>query len=128
MDEPEPTHAAKTVMVVEDNALNLKLFCDLLRAHGHRAEPVNDGSEVIARAHMVMPDMIVMDIQMPHGRGLALIEAIKADPALEAIPVMAVTAYAASGDEDRIRRAGADACVSKPVRVARFMEVVSALL
>ncbi|UAK23545.1 response regulator [Sphingomonas nostoxanthinifaciens] len=118
----------KTVLVVEDNELNLKLFCDLLRAHGYRAEPVTDGREAIDRAHAVSPDLIVMDIQMPHVTGLELIEAIKADPALGAIPVMAVTAYAAKGDEERIRQAGAEAYVSKPVPVARFMEVVNGLI
>ncbi len=120
--------ATKIVMVVEDNELNLRLFCDLLRAHDYVAEPVRDGREAIERARALMPDLIVMDIQLPHVTGLALIEAIKADAALAHIPVMAVTAYAAKGDEERIREAGAEAYVSKPVAVRRFIEGVRALV
>ncbi len=118
----------KKVLVVEDNELNLKLFCDLLRAHGFLAEPVRDGREAIGRAQALRPDLIVMDIQLPHVSGLELIERIKGDPALAAIPVMAVTAYAAKGDEQRIREAGAEAYVSKPVTVSRFLEAVAALV
>ena len=88
----------KKILVVEDNELNLKLFCDLLRAHGYEAEPVRDGREAMATAREFVPDLIVMDIQMPHISGLELIELLKADEALKAIPIMAVTAYAAKGD------------------------------
>ena len=119
---------AKTVLVVEDNELNLKLFCDLLRVHGFTAEPVRDGREAVARARALRPDLIVMDIQLPHVSGLELIGTLKADPALAATPIMAVTAYAAKGDEQRIREAGAEAYVSKPVPVARFMEAVRELV
>ncbi len=118
---------AKKVLVVEDNELNLKLFCDLLRAHGWVAEPVRDGREAVARALAVMPDLIVMDIQMPHVTGYELILAIKADETLRRIPIMAVTAYAGRDDEERIRGAGADAYVSKPISLARFMEAVNRL-
>lgn len=118
----------KKVMVVEDNELNLKLFSDLLRAHGHPVEPVRDGREAVARAHEFMPDLIVMDIQMPYVTGFELIVALKADPALADVPVMAVTAYAGREDEDRIRAAGAAAYVSKPISLARFMEVVNGLV
>ena len=121
------SEVAKTVMVVEDNELNLKLFCDLLRAHGYHAEPVTDGREAVARARAVRPDLIVMDIQMPHVSGLELIGTIKADPELGATPIMAVTAYAAKGDEQRIRDSGAEAYVSKPVTVGRFLEAVRGL-
>ena len=117
----------KKVLVVEDNELNLRLFCDLLTAHGYQAEPVRDGREALARAHAVVPDLIVMDIQLPHVTGLELIRAIKDDAALGHIPVMAVTAYAAKGDEELIRDAGAEAYVSKPVTVARFVEAVERL-
>ena len=117
----------KKVLVVEDNELNLKLFCDLLRAHGYEAEPVRDGWDVVARARESRPDLIVMDIQLPHVTGLELIETIKADAALKNVPIMAVTAYAAKGDEERIREAGAEAYISKPVTVSRFMEAVREL-
>jgi two-component system cell cycle response regulator DivK len=116
------------ILVVEDNELNLKLFCDLLRAHGYEAEPVRDGREAIERAHGFAPDLIIMDIQMPHISGLELIEQIKVDEALRAIPIMAVTAYAAKGDEERIREAGAEGYVSKPISVMRFVQAVAALL
>ena len=118
---------AKRVLVVEDNELNLKLFCDLLRAHDHEAEPVRDGREAVARARDFAPDLIVMDIQMPYVSGLDLIETIKGDAELRHIPIMAVTAYAAKGDEDRIRAAGAEAYVSKPISVLKFIDSVNAL-
>jgi two-component system cell cycle response regulator DivK len=116
------------ILVVEDNELNLKLFCDLLRAHGYAAEPVRDGREAVATARAFSPDLIVMDIQMPHISGLELIEQIKADEELRATPIMAVTAYAAKGDEERIRDAGAEGYVSKPISLLRFVEAVRALL
>jgi two-component system cell cycle response regulator DivK len=119
---------AKKILVVEDNELNLKLFCDLLRAHGYEAEPVRDGREAVERTRAFAPDLIIMDIQLPHVSGLEIIEQLKADPALKAIPVMAVTAYAAKGDEERIRDAGAEGYVSKPISVMRFVEAVGALL
>ena len=116
------------ILVVEDNELNLKLFCDLLRAHGYEAEPVRDGREAVERTRAFAPDMIVMDIQMPHISGLELIEQMKADAELRRIPIMAVTAYAARGDEERIRDAGAEGYVSKPISLMRFIEAVAGLL
>jgi two-component system, cell cycle response regulator DivK len=119
---------AKRVLVVEDNELNLKLFCDLLRAHGFVTEPVRDGREAVARALAVHPDLVVMDIQLPHVSGLELIGQMKRDARLRAIPIMAVTAYAGRDDEDRIRAAGANAYVSKPISVMRFVQEVRALV
>ncbi|VVS96772.1 Polar-differentiation response regulator DivK [Sphingomonas sp. EC-HK361] len=116
------------MLVVEDNELNLKLFCDLLRAHEHSVEPVRDGREAVERTRAFQPDLIVMDIQMPHVTGHELIVELKADEALRAIPVMAVTAYSGREDEERIRAAGAEAYVSKPISLARFMDAVNALL
>jgi len=116
------------ILVVEDNELNLKLFCDLLRAHGYEAEAVRDGREALERARAFGPDLVVMDIQMPHISGLELIEQIKADAGLRRTPIMAVTAYAAKGDEERIRDAGAEGYVSKPISVLRFVEAVAGLL
>ena len=119
---------AKKVLVVEDNELNLKLFCDLLRAHDYETEPVRDGREAVARARAFAPDLIVMDIQMPWVTGYELILELKADPELRAIPIMAVTAYAGRDDEERIRAAGAEAYVSKPIGLARFIQVVNGLV
>jgi two-component system, cell cycle response regulator DivK len=118
----------KRILVVEDNELNLKLFCDLLRAHEYATEGVRDGREAVERARAFAPDLIVTDIQLPHITGLEIIEALKADPELAPIPVMAVTAYAGRDDEERIRAAGAAAYVSKPISVLRFVDAVSALL
>jgi len=118
----------KKVLVVEDNELNLKLFCDLLRAHQFSVEPVRDGRDAVARARDFTPDLIIMDIQMPHVTGYEIILELKADEGLRAIPVMAVTAYAGRDDEERIRAAGADAYVSKPISLARFMDAVGTLV
>ena len=119
---------SKRVLIVEDNELNLKLFTDLLRAHGFVVEPVRDGREALEKARAFKPGLIVMDIQLPHVSGLDLIEQIKADPVLKVIPVLAVTAYAGKGDEERIREAGAEGYVSKPISVLKFIENVQNVL
>jgi len=116
------------VLVVEDNELNLKLFCDLLRAHQFEVEPVRDGREAVTRARDFDPQLVVMDIQMPHVTGLEIIQHMKLDTRLRHIPIMAVTAYAGRDDEERIRTAGANAYVSKPISLVRFMEEVRALM
>jgi two-component system cell cycle response regulator DivK len=118
---------SKRVLVVEDNELNLKLFCDLLKAHDYATEPVRDGREAVERARAFAPDLIVMDIQLPYVSGLELIETCKADAELSAIPIMAVTAYAGKEDEERVRAAGAEAYVSKPISLMRFIGEVVAL-
>ena len=116
------------ILVVEDNALNIKLFCDLLTAHGHDAQPVTDSREALAAARRFAPDLIITDIQLPHLSGLELMQLVRADEELSDVPIMAVTAYAAQGDDERIRAAGAQSYVSKPISVARFVEAVEALL
>lgn len=118
----------KRVMVVEDNELNLRLFCDLLTAHGYVAEPVRDGRDVMAKAQSAQPHLVIMDIQLPHVSGMDLISAIKADASLAHVPIMAVTAYAGGDDERRIRAAGAEAYVAKPISVMRFIETVESLI
>ena len=119
---------AKRVLVVEDNELNLKLFCDLLRAHDYAVEPVSDGREAVEKALAFEPDLVVMDIQLPHVSGDELIRQMKSDVRLQAIPIMAVTAYSGREDEERIRAAGANAYVSKPISLGRFMEEIRGLL
>jgi two-component system cell cycle response regulator DivK len=118
---------AGKVLVVEDNELNLKLFCDLLEVHDYETEAVRDGRDAVEKALAFLPDMIVMDIQLPHVTGLELIAAMKADPLLAAIPIMAVTAYASPADEERARAAGAASYVSKPISLLRFIEAIEAL-
>jgi two-component system cell cycle response regulator DivK len=116
------------ILVVEDNALNIKLFCDLLTAHGHDARPVIDSRDALDAARSFAPDLIITDIQLPHLSGLELMQLVRADDELKDVPIMAVTAYAAQGDDERIRAAGAQSYVSKPISVARFVEAVEALL
>ena len=119
---------AKRILVVEDNDLNRKLFCDLLRAKGFAVEPLADGREAIERTRHFVPNLVIMDIQLQHVSGLELIEAIKADKDLRAIPVLAVTAYAGKGDEERIRDAGAEGYLAKPVSIGPFMVAVRKLV
>jgi two-component system cell cycle response regulator DivK len=119
---------AKRILVVEDNDLNRKLFCDVLRSQGYTVEPVGDGLEALARARDFVPNLIIMDIQMPNVSGLDLIEEAKRDSVLRAIPVLAVTAYAGKGDEERIRDAGAEGYLAKPVSIGPFMAAVRALV
>jgi len=116
------------ILVVEDNALNIKLFCDLLAAHGHETEGVTDSREAIGVARDFLPDLVITDIQLPHVSGLELMELIRADDQLRHVPIMAVTAYSGVGDDERIRAAGAQAYVSKPISVLRFAEAVEELL
>jgi two-component system, cell cycle response regulator DivK len=119
---------AKRILVVEDNDLNRKLFGDVLKSQGYVVEPVADGLEALDKARSFVPNLIIMDIQLPNVSGLDLIEAAKADPVLRSIPVLAVTAYAGKGDEERIREAGADAYLAKPVSIGPFMTAVKALV
>jgi two-component system cell cycle response regulator DivK len=119
---------AKRILVVEDNDLNRKLFCDVLKAGGFAVEPLGDGRDVLVRAREFVPNLIIMDIQLPNISGLELIEALKGDPELRPIPVLAVTAYAGKGDEERIREAGAEGYLAKPVSIGPFMMAVKALV
>ncbi|MBV9529302.1 MAG: response regulator [Sphingomonas sp.] len=116
------------ILIVEDNALNIKLFCDLLSAHGHQPEAVTDSRQALDAAHDLGPDLVITDIQLPHVTGLDLIRMIRADEQLHEVPIMAVTAYSATGDEERIRAAGAQAYVAKPISVVRFADTVEELL
>lgn len=116
------------ILVIEDNDLNRKLFCDVLRAQGFEVEPVADGESALDTARQVSPDLIIMDIQLPNVSGIDLIEQAKQDAALAGIPILAVTAYAGKGDEERIRSAGAAGYLSKPVSILPFMNTVKQLL
>src|SRR3954452_9744552 len=116
------------ILIVEDNALNIKLFCDLLAAHGHEPEAVTDSRFALDAARQFSPDLVITDIQLPHVSGLDLIRMLREDERLAEVPIMAVTAYSAQGDEERIRAAGAQAYVSKPISVVRFAETVEQLL
>jgi two-component system, cell cycle response regulator DivK len=118
----------KTVLIVEDNELNMKLFHDLLEAHGCDILQTKDGMEAlkIARAHR--PDLILMDIQLPEVSGLEVTKWIKEDDELRAIPIIAVTAFAMKGDEEKIREGGCEAYIAKPISVANFLDTVERFL
>lgn len=119
---------AKRILVVEDNDLNRRLFCDVLKSQGFAVEPCADGHDALERARAFVPNLIIMDIQLHDISGLDLIEAAKKDPVLRTIPVLAVTAYAGKGDEERIRDAGAEGYLAKPVSIGPFMQAVRALV
>ena len=118
----------KRILVVEDNDLNRKLFCDVLLAGGFAVEPVADGETAIERAKAFTPNLVIMDIQLQDISGLDIIAGLKRDSELCDIPVLAVTAYAGKGDEERIREVGAEGYLSKPVSIGPFMSAVRGLL
>ena len=119
---------AKTILIVEDNELNMELFHDLLEAQGYRTLRTGEGLEAFALAREHKPDLIVMDIQLPAISGLEVTRWLKEDPALAHIPVVAVTAFAMKGDEERIRQGGCEAYLAKPISVASFLETVRRFL
>ncbi|TBW34306.1 response regulator [Siculibacillus lacustris] len=118
----------KTVLIVEDNELNMKLFHDLLEAHGYRTLQSRNGFDAMEIARSDRPDLILMDIQLPEVSGLEVTKWLKEDDELKAIPVIAVTAFAMKGDEERIRQGGCEAYISKPISVAKFLETVRSYL
>ena len=118
------TGSPKTVLIVEDNELNMKLFHDLLEAHGYSTIETRNGVEALELARAHLPDLILMDIQLPEVSGLDVTKWIKEDERTRAIPVIAVTAIAMKGDEERIRQGGCEAYLSKPISVSKFLETV----
>ncbi|SUB00712.1 Polar-differentiation response regulator divK [Pannonibacter phragmitetus] len=119
---------SKTVLIVEDNELNMKLFHDLLEAHGYGTLQTRTGIEALELARKYRPDLILMDIQLPEVSGLEVTKWIKEDDDLCTIPVIAVTAFAMKGDEERIRQGGCEAYISKPISVSKFLETVRSYL
>ena len=118
----------KRILLVEDNDLNRKLFGDVLGANGHEVLAIADGSQALDAMRKFVPQLAIMDINLPTISGLDLIAAIKKDAHLRACPVLAVTAYAGKGDEERIRDAGAEDYLAKPVSIGPFMQAVNRLL
>jgi two-component system, cell cycle response regulator DivK len=114
----------KTVLVVEDNELNMKLFHDLLEANGYNIVQTRSGLEAIDLARKHRPNLILMDIQLPEVSGLEVTKWLKEDDELRGVPVVAVTAFAMKGDEERIRQGGCEAYLSKPISVGKFIETV----
>jgi two-component system, cell cycle response regulator DivK len=118
----------KKVLIVEDNDLNMKLFNDLLVAHGYGTLQTKDGTEALALARQYRPDLILMDIQLPEVSGLQVTQWIKSDDLLRSIPVIAVTAFAMKGDEEKIRDGGCEAYIAKPISVSSFLKTVERFL
>ncbi len=119
---------SKTILIVEDNELNMKLFNDLLQAHGYNTLQAKDGRVVVELTRKNRPDLILMDIQLPEISGLEITKMLKADDDLRSIPVIAVTAFAMKGDEQKIRNGGCDGYIAKPISVASFLQTVSRFL
>lgn len=119
---------AKTVLIVEDNELNMKLFNDLLEKNGRRTLRTKSGVEAVALARQHRPDLILMDIQLPEVSGLEVTRWLKDDEELRFIPVIAITAFAMKGDEEKIRQGGCEAYLSKPISIGKFLETVNAFL
>ena len=123
-ESPGPMPMTKTVLIVEDNELNMKLFHDLLDAHGYATLQTRNGVEALELAREHRPDLILMDIQLPEVSGLEVTKWLKEDDELREIPVVAVTAFAMKGDEERIREGGCEAYISKPISVMMFLDTV----
>ena len=118
----------KKILIVEDNDLNLKLFRDLLSAHGYETHETKDGLEAIGMVRALKPDLVLMDIQLPEISGLEITRQMKADEQLSRIPVIAVTAFAMKDDEEKILSAGCEAYISKPISILPFLDTVRRFL
>lgn len=116
---------SKKVLIVEDNELNMKLFNDLLQANGYVTIQTRDGRDAFDLVRNHRPDLILMDIQLPEISGLEVTKMLKADPDLKSIPVVAVTAFAMKGDEEKIREGGCEGYIAKPISVVNFLQVVA---
>ncbi|MGB0554744.1 MAG: response regulator [Alphaproteobacteria bacterium] len=119
---------AKKILIVEDNELNMKLFHDLLESKGYDIVQTRDGMEALKIARAQMPDLILMDIQLPEVSGLEVTKWLKEDDNLKQIAVVAVTAFAMKGDEEKIREGGCEAYIAKPISVTNFLETVEQFL
>jgi len=118
----------KKVLIVEDNELNMKLFRDLVEASGYETVTTRSGLNALDLAREHKPDLILMDIQLPEISGLDVTKQLKADADLRAIPVIAVTAFAMKGDEERIREGGCEEYMSKPISVPDFIATLKRFL
>ena len=118
----------KKILIVEDNELNMKLFHDLLEVHGYETIQTKDGREALGLAREHRPDLILMDIQLPEVSGLEVTKWIKDDEDLRSIPVIAVTAFAMKGDEEKIRNGGCEAYIAKPISVSTFLQTIEKVL
>jgi two-component system cell cycle response regulator DivK len=119
---------APKIMVVEDNEMNLKLFNDLLKAQGYEVIATQDGTIAVDMARDARPDLVLMDVNLPKISGLAIMALMKGDADLKEIPIVAVTACAMKGDEEKIRAAGCEDYVAKPISIPDFLRTVKKYL
>jgi two-component system, cell cycle response regulator DivK len=116
------------VLVIEDNASNMTLATFLLQSAGHTVFGATDAEAGLALAREELPELILMDIQLPGMDGLQATALLKRDAATRDIPVVALTALAMKGDEERIRAAGCDGYIAKPMRYQEFLAAISSAL
>jgi two-component system cell cycle response regulator DivK len=119
---------ARRILVVEDDLLNRMFYIATLEQAGFDVDSVPDGALVLGEVEHFHPDLVIMDINLPHVSGLELIERLKADPAHRDVPILAVTAYVGRAEEARIREAGAEDYLSKPVSMKAFISAIERLL
>ena len=127
-DQGAATEGRKTVLVVEDNELNMKLFNDLLETQGYRVLQIDNGMDAMDMVREHRPDLVLMDIQLPGQSGLEVTKQLKADETTKHIPVIAVTAFAMRTDEARIRAGGCEDYLAKPISVPVFLQTVKRYL
>jgi two-component system cell cycle response regulator DivK len=125
---PDRQPGVKSILIVEDNELNMKLFSDLLEAHGYRVIQTRDGLSALDLARRHKPDLVLMDIQLPEVSGIEVTKWLKEADDLKHIPVIAVTAFAMKGDEEKIREGGCEAYISKPISVLSFLQTIDGFL
>jgi two-component system cell cycle response regulator DivK len=125
---PEARPGVKSILIVEDNELNMKLFSDLLEAHGYRVIQTRDGLSALDLARRHKPDLVLMDIQLPEVSGIEVTKWMKEADDLKHIPVIAVTAFAMKGDEEKIKEGGCEAYISKPISVLSFLQTIDGFL
>ena len=119
---------AHSILVVEDNLLNLELVTDLLEVQGYRIRQAHNGEEGVRLAQEEPPSLILMDLQMPGMDGFAALRALRADPRTASIPTVALTAQAMNGDREAVLEAGFDGYISKPIDTGSFPRMIAELL
>jgi len=120
--------SAKRILIVEDNPLNMELFRDLLVAQGYHVMEAGDAEECQERLRLEVPDLILLDIQLPGMDGYTLARTLRSEPAYAGVPIVALTAYAMRGDREKVLAAGCNGFISKPINMAEFLKTVSGYL
>jgi two-component system cell cycle response regulator DivK len=124
----DPMVARKKVLIVEDNELSMKLVNDLLELRGYEIFQAALGEDAIRIARESHPDLVLLNLQLPDMFGLEVARTLKADATTQAIPLVAVTAFAMPGDEEKARAAGCDGYITKPIRIREFLRAVETFL